>query len=242
MKLNWALFAILGNLIFSQVSPSLVEDLDTDSESSLRGSRTLKQFPPKGFTVDPLNPCSVTCAPCPIGCLQPSCSSKPIYLPPKSDFYPPVSAMQRQFGPYPVARNATAEHVWWTTEILAKYPKMIKQSDTKYALSEKDVTLLKMGLSQWTEARAAGKYSCMDIATAMAKRALYLQEIQKMNQFMYWGTFDWIKVVMKEAQKFDNRASKKGTSALAPMYCYPIPIKGTVSSCRRYHNFVGIAQ
>jgi mevalonate kinase len=107
---------------------------------------------------------------------------------------------------------------------------MIKQSDTKYALSDKEVTLLKMGLTEWMEARAAGKYSCVDIATAMVKRTLYLQEVQKMQQFMYWGTFDWIKVVMKEAQKFDYRAAKKGISAIAPMYCYPIPIKGTVSS------------
>jgi len=208
-----------------QVSPFIAED-NTDGESNLRG-RVLTSFPPKGFTIDPTLNCSLTCAPCPIGCLQPSCSSKPVYLPPKNEFFPPF--YQKPYGPYPKARNNTAEFVWWSTEILAKYPKMIKQSETKYALSDKEAMLLKMGLTEWMEARAAGKYSRVDIATAMVKRTLYLQEVQKMQQFMYWGTFDWIKVVMKEAQKFDYRASKKGTSAIAPMYCYPIPNKGTVS-------------
>jgi hypothetical protein len=105
---------------------------------------------------------------------------------------------------------------------------MIKQSDTKYALSDKEKTLLKMGLTEWMEARAADKYSCMDIAIAMTKRATYLQEVQHMDQFMYWGTFDWVKVVLKQAQKLDRKAAKKGTSAIAPMYCYPVPVKGTV--------------
>jgi len=169
---------------------------DDSEESHLRG-RALKDFPPKGFTIDPLNNCSITCAPCPIGCLLPSCSSTPVYLPPKAEIFPPVSAMQRPFGPSPKARNATAEYVWWTTEVLAKYPKMLKQSDTKYALSSTEVTPHKMSLTEWMDARAAGKYTCVDIATAMVKRALYLQEIQKMQQIMYWGTFDWIKVVLK---------------------------------------------
>jgi hypothetical protein len=106
---------------------------------------------------------------------------------------------------------------------------MIKKNETKYALSAKEVMLLKMGLTEWMTARAAGTYSCMDIANAMIKRALYLQEVQHMDQFMYWGTFDWIKVVLKQAEKLDKRAMKHGTEAIAPMYCYPVPVKGTVS-------------
>ena len=86
-----------------------------------------------------------------------------------------------------------------------------------------------MGLAEWMDARAANKYTCKDIAIAMTKRALYLQEVQHMDQFMYWGTFDWIKVVVKQAEKLDMKAAKKGTSAIAPMYCYPVPVKGTVS-------------
>ena len=227
MKLH---LALIGIFFYGHQGASISLDTEIqDGESHLRGRALIQSWPPSGFTIDPLNNCSVTCAPCPIGCSQVSCSSNPVYLPPKSDFFPPVSAIQRPFGPYPKARNATAEYLWWTTEVLGKYPKMIKQNDTAYALTAKEVTLLKMGLVEWMEARAAGKYTCMDIATAMTKRALYLQEVQKMQQFMYWGTFDWIKVVLKEAARFDKLAARRGTSAIAPMYCYPIPIKGTVS-------------
>jgi len=228
-------FTLSAVILFNgcQLIYSLLENdsYEGSDESYLRGAgRALKKFPPKGFTTDPLTNCSLTCAPCPIGCLQSSCSSKPIYLQPKNDFYPPVNVMQRPFGPYPVAPNATAENTWWTSEVLAKYPKMIKQSDTIYNLTATEVMLLKMGLTEWMDARAAGKYTCVEMVTAMVKRALYLQEIRHMNQFMYWGTFDWIKVVMKEAAKLDNRAARKGTSSIAPMYCYPIPVKGTVST------------
>jgi len=118
--------------------------------------------------------------------------------------------------------------------VLGKYPKMIQRNDTKHALSDTEKTLLKMGLTEWMDARAAGKYTCVEIATAIVKLALYLQEIQHMNQFMYWGTFDWVKVVLKQAQKLDYRAAKKGTSAIAPLYCSPVPVKGTV--CIYYHD------
>jgi hypothetical protein len=107
---------------------------------------------------------------------------------------------------------------------------MIKQNETKYALNATEVSLLKMGLAEWMEARAANKYTCLDIANAMVKRASYLQDVQHMNQFMYWGTFDWIKEVLKQAKKLDSRAAKKGSYAIAPMYCYPVPVKGTVSA------------
>ena len=223
--------ALIGILSYGHHVTSISYDYNVeDGESNLRGGRDLKSWPPKGFTIDPLNNCSLTCAPCPIGCAQVSCSATPVYLPPKADFFPPVAIMQKPWGPQPKAGNITAEYVWWTTTVLANYPKKIKQSETKYALSDKEVTLLKMGLVDWIAARAAGTYTCMDIANAMIKRTLYLQEVQHMDQFMYWGTFDWIKVVLKQAQKMDYRAAKKGTKAIAPMYCYPIPIKGTVST------------
>jgi hypothetical protein len=227
MKLHLALLGLLW--CANPTSPFLWDGDEENDESHLRG-RALKSWPPKDFTIDPTSNCSMTCAPCPIGCSQPSCAPNPIYLPPKSDFWPPVATIQKPYGPFPKARNATAEYVWWTNEILGKYPKMVKQSETEYALSPKEVTLLKMSLPDWMEARAAGKYSCVDIATAMTKRAAYLQEYQHMNQFMYWGTFDWIKVVLKHAARLDKRAAKKGTSSIAPMYCYPVPVKGTVRS------------
>jgi hypothetical protein len=50
-----------------------------------------------------------------------------------------------------------------------------------------------------------------------------------MGQFMLMNTFDWVAVVKKEAREYDRIAKKRGTNAIAPMYCYPVPIKGTVS-------------
>ena len=66
--------------------------------------------------------------------------------------------------------------------MLAKYPKMTKQSDNKYVLTDKDVMLLKMGLTEWMGARAAG----LDIM--MVKRLL----------FAVVGDSDWVLLGARE--------------------------------------------
>ena len=205
------------------------------------------KYPP--FVQDPIfiekYGCSITCAPCPLGCSNATikCTEKPLYIPPKSPMYLPDNLLHRVFAntstnippPYPVAldRNATAEAEWFAQTYLSKYPVSTKQEDTKYALTAKEKTLLKMSLPEWQEARKANKYTCMDMVTASIKRALYLDDVQKMGQFMYMNTFDWIAVAKKEAREYDRIAKKLGTSAIAPMYCYPVPIKGTVSQIER---------
>ena len=201
------------------------------------------EYPPYNFVQDPIFKekynCSITCAPCPIGCTNVTikCTDKPLYIPPKSLMYLPDNLLHRTFPtaviapPYPVAlpRNDTAEAEWFTQTYLSKYPVSTKQEDTKYALTTKEKALLKMSLPEWQEARAANKYTCMDMVTASIKRALYLDDVQKMGQFMYMNTFDWVQVAKKEAQEYDKIAKESGTKAIAPMYCYPVPIKGTVS-------------
>jgi hypothetical protein len=197
--------------------------------SSKKEAKSKKSKSLKGFTTDPRLPCSLTCEPCPIGCKVTYCSPDPILLPPKSDFFPPVDILARPYGPEPsFPANLTAEYEWWTSHVLAEYPKMIPQSDTEWALTPKEVTLVKMELSEWMIKRSAGEYTCSELAKALTKRALYFQHVQHMNHFMYWGTFDWIKVVLKEAKSLDKLAKKHGNDALAPLYCYPIPLKGTV--------------
>jgi len=217
---------------------SLDELEESNDSRNLRGLKSTA-YPPKGYMMDPIfmktYNCSITCAPCPVGCTQIKCTDKPVYIPPKNPLYPPDNIMHRFFPSpapqYPInlPRNATAEIEWFNQTYLSQYPKAIKQSDTKYALSAREKTLLKMSLPEWMEARAADKFTCVEMATASAKRALYLEKVQKMGQFMYFNTFDWIKVVMKEALRYDSKAKKHGTKKIAPMYCYPIPIKGTVS-------------
>jgi Asp-tRNA(Asn)/Glu-tRNA(Gln) amidotransferase A subunit family amidase len=219
-----------------------VEQWSVDQYS--RNLRTAtKKYPPYNFVQDPIFKekygCSITCAPCPIGCTNVTikCTDKPLYIPPKSPMYLPDNLLHRTFPtgiapPYPVAlpRNATAEAEWFTQTYLSKYPVSTKQENTKYALTATEKMLLKMSLPEWQDARAANKYTCMDMVTASIKRALYLDDVQKMGQFMYMNTFDWVGHAIKEARKYDKIAKKRGTKAIAPMYCYPIPIKGTITT------------
>jgi hypothetical protein len=238
MKFNIAFVGICTFLYGLHAAVAWDEVDEIHDSRNLRGG--VAKYPPKGFMMDPIFQatynCSITCAPCPIGCSVIKCTDKPLYIPPKSDMFLPDNLLHRTFPtgtppPYPIAlpRNATGELEWFNKTYLQKFPANIKQSDTKYALTATEKMLLKMSLPEWQEARAAGKYTCMDMATASIKRALYLQEVQKMGMFMYSHTFDWIGLVIKQALKFDRKAKKHGTKKIAPMYCYPIPIKGTVS-------------
>jgi hypothetical protein len=242
MKVSIALIAISSIAFHSVVAKDEVEQWSVDQYSRNLRTAKEKKYPPKFFVQDPIAManygCSITCAPCPIGCTNTTikCTDKPTYIPPKSPMYLPDSLLHRTFPtgiapPFPVAvaRNATAEAEWFKKTYLDKYPSSIKQADTKYALTATEKMLLKMSLPEWQEARAANKYTCMDMVTASIKRALYLDDVQKMGQFMYMNTFDWVGVAIKEARKYDKIAKKRGTKAIAPMYCYPVPIKGTVS-------------
>ena len=171
------------------------------------------------------------------------------FLAPKSSYWPPLEIAQRSFGPArPIQlQNKTAEFDWFQNFVLKTLPSNIPQQppalpneigypneDFPYALTEKEKLLVKMSFSQWKMERSAGKYSCMDMANALIKRAMYLQHVQHMNHFMYWDTFpEWTDVVKKYAQHYDDLTSDNdvtSTDILAPMYCYPVPLKGTMAT------------
>jgi len=239
MKLTFALIGICSILFHGCHAVGAWDEVDEYSESRNLRKGDAPKYPPPGFMIDPIFKakynCSITCAPCPIGCTQVKCTDKPAYIPPKSPMFMPDELLHRIFvgtvPPYPVSlpRNATYEIEWFNKTYLNQLPSSTKQADTKYALTPTEKMLLKMSLPEWQEARAANKYTCMDMVTASIKRALYLHEVQKMGQFMYFQVFDWIGFARKQAAKFDRMAKKHGTKKIAPMYCYPIPIKGTVS-------------
>jgi Asp-tRNA(Asn)/Glu-tRNA(Gln) amidotransferase A subunit family amidase len=243
MKLSLALIGIISIAFHGHSSVAAkdeVEEWSVDQYTRNLRTKKVKKYPPSGYMLDPVFKekynCSITCAPCPIGCTQVKCADKPVYIPPKSEMYMPDNLLHRTFPgtqtPYPVSlpRNATGELAWFTETYLKKLPVSTKQSDTKYALTATEKMLLKMSLPEWQEARAANKYTCMDMVTASIKRALYMQEVQKMGQFMYHNTFDWVGLAIKEARKYDRMAKKHGTKKIAPMYCYPTPIKGTITT------------
>lgn len=185
---------------------------------------------------------SLTCSACP-DCSEASCAEDPVVLPPKSEFWPPHDVLQKVAGPDPIPANLEAEYKWFVETVLDVLPSSVKQSETKYALTDVEEDLVKMSLPAWQAARAAGTYTCMEMATALTKRAKYLQDIQKMNHFMYWHDmmfeekdlavsksfgFDWIQVVLDQAAKLDEMAEAEGVDAIAPLYCYPVPLKGTM--------------
>lgn len=134
-----------------------------------------------------------------------------------------------------------AELEWFTKTVLDPLPSSLKQPNTKYALTEDEELLILMSLPAWQKARKNKDYTCLEMATALTKRAMYLQDIQKMNHFMYWkefenditaleksAIFDWVAVVRKQAADLDAKAEAEGVEALAPLYCYPVPLKGTM--------------
>lgn len=98
-----------------------------------------------------------------------------------------------------------------------------------YALSTIEETLVTMNFADWQKARATSTYTCEQMAMALAKRAQYMQHVQHMNHFMYWDSFDWIGVTLKQARALDALAAGN-TAALAPFYCYPLPVKGTMAT------------
>jgi Amidase len=185
---------------------------------------------------------SLTCSACP-DCTKAFCASEPVPLPAKSEFWPPHEILHKAAGPDPIPADLAAELKWFQETVLDVLPSTVKQSDTKYALTDVEETLVKMSLPQWQMERAAGTYTCEQLAVALTKRALYLQDIQKMNHFMYWNDdmfqddavvsragagFDWIALVVAQAAELDAKAKDQGVDAIAPLYCYPIPLKGTM--------------
>jgi len=175
--------------------------------------------------------CSLSCEECPFCLSEATCAANPVPLPPKSDYWPPEDILQRIYGPSPTdGPFLDKELEWFETTVLSVLPSLTQQSDTEYALTKTEVKLVKMGLSEWLSERAAGTYSCEEIAIALTKRATYLQEVQKMNHFMYWGSFDWINVVLDQAKALDAKAESEGIESIAPLYCYPVPIKGTMAT------------
>ena len=173
---------------------------------------------------------ALSCGGCP-GCGSVATCGAYVPLANKSEFWPPTDMLTRPFGPSPMPRQKFVEELeWLKTTVLEKHPNLITQAETAEALTAAEESLVKMSLAQWMQARAAGEYTCEQMATALGKRARYLQKVQAMNHFMYWKSFDWVGVALKQARALDAIAAAKGPTALAPLYCYPVPIKGTMAT------------
>lgn len=194
---------------------------------------------------------SLTCSTCP-DCMTATCAAEIVPLPTKSDFWPPADILKKNTGPDPIPGDLAAELAWFEETVLSALPSSVKQPDTKYALTDTEEMLLKMSLPEWQEARAAETYTCKEMATAVTKRAMYLQDIQKMNHFMYWNNamfeqedssiddFHWVDVVLDQAADLDSKAEADGVETIAPLYCYPVPLKGTMVT-KKFPSSAGFA-
>ena len=112
----------------------------------------------------------------------------------------------------------------WFVENVAKKPMV----GPDLSMTEKEKSLYKLSMTEWIALRKSGEVSCVEYATALTKRATYYRDL---NWFMYWDVMpDMMETVLKEAAALDAKAAKEGIESIAPLYCLPVPLKGTMST------------
>lgn len=96
------------------------------------------------------------------------------------------------------------------------------------AMTDREKELAKMSAKEFMAARKAETVTCEEYATALTKRATHYKT---MNQFMYWDNMpNQMDVVIAQAKALDEKAAKDGVAAIAPLYCLPVPAKGTMAT------------
>ena len=95
-------------------------------------------------------------------------------------------------------------------------------------MTARQIELAKMSAEEYMAARAAGTVTCVEYAEVLTMRATYYKY---MGQFMYWDNMpDQMSVVMAQAAALDAKAATDGIDAIAPLYCLPVPMKGTMAT------------
>ena len=99
--------------------------------------------------------------------------------------------------------------------------------------SKPEMTSEEQKYVSWTAAefiaqRRAGAVTCEAYARALTDRA---KHYRTMNQFMYWDNDpEWTDRVVAAAVALDAKADAEGVESLAPLYCLPLPAKGTMAT------------
>ena len=97
-------------------------------------------------------------------------------------------------------------------------------------MTERDRQLAKLSLTEYIAQRKAGEVTCVEYAKALTKRALHYKD---MNWFMYWDVVpEQMEMTIDEAASLDQKAQEEGVESLAPLYCLPVPLKGTMASTK----------
>ena len=96
------------------------------------------------------------------------------------------------------------------------------------ALTEEEKRHVSWSATEFLQQREAGAVTCEAYARTLVKRATHYAS---MNQFMYWGNDPgWTERVVAKAIELDRKAAAEGTQAIAPLFCLPIAMKGTVAT------------
>ncbi|GAB5364056.1 hypothetical protein AAMO2058_000936700 [Amorphochlora amoebiformis] len=95
-------------------------------------------------------------------------------------------------------------------------------------MGERERTLARLSASAFVEMRKRGEVTCEEYAEVLVKRA---KHYKYMGQFMYFDILpNQMDQVVRRARELDQKAQEEGVDSLSPLYCLPVPIKGTMAT------------
>ena len=95
-------------------------------------------------------------------------------------------------------------------------------------MTEREKELALMSAAEFMAARKAGQVSCGEYARVLTARA---EHYKSMNHFMFWDNRPaQMAAVVAEAEWLDAKAATEGVASLAPLYCLPVPLKGSMAT------------
>jgi Asp-tRNA(Asn)/Glu-tRNA(Gln) amidotransferase A subunit family amidase len=155
-------------------------------------------------------------------CLGPQCPGRPSWNP----SFPPFELVEACKTNATCCGNPSCagcpEMVAW----LAQHTPPMKAADP--TLSAREKQLARLSATEFVAARRAGSTTCEEYARVLVKRMEYYKY---MAQFMYWESYpNQTAYIIAQAAALDRKAAVSGVEAIAPLYCLPVPVKGTVAT------------
>eukprot|EP00929_Paragymnodinium_shiwhaense_P058870 TRINITY_DN29490_c0_g1_i1.p1 TRINITY_DN29490_c0_g1~~TRINITY_DN29490_c0_g1_i1.p1 ORF type:complete len:620 (+),score=107.78 TRINITY_DN29490_c0_g1_i1:220-2079(+) len=144
--------------------------------------------------------------------VEAECKAKPYKL--SEDF--PSRTLQELFR-----TDKAAASEWYRTVFEAS----TALEDFAYVPTEREKFLYTRSAEEYVALRRSGEVTCEEFAVALVSRARHLR---RMNQWIF-SSYDLFDTLVEQAKALDAQAAQKGIEALAPLYGFPIPMKGTAA-------------
>jgi len=126
------------------------------------------------------------------------------------------------FPPTEISRTASG------AEIAKWFKDNIPSPKGPPPMTDREKLLARLTAIEFIAMRRIENVTCEEYAAVLIKRA---KHYAYMNHFMYWDVMpNQMEVVMDMAKALDKKAAKEGISAIAPLNCLPVPLKGTMAS------------